>query len=56
MIELRHSLLFNKETNTNTNSNATKSLSGLLVIIIGELQTLEGGDAIPPMGARDTFG
>ena len=54
MIELWHSFLFNKYTNTN--SNATKSLSGLLVIIIGELQTLEGGDAIPPMGARDTFG
>ena len=56
MIELWHSLLFNKETNTNSNTNTKKSLSGLLVIIIGELQTLEGGDAIPPMGARDTFG
>ena len=57
--------LFWSGASTPTNTNIARNLASLslsiiwfhLVIIICELQTLErGGDAIPPQGARDTFG
>ena len=57
------SSLFWSGSSTLTNTNISRNLASLsiiwfhLVIIICELQTLErGGDAIPPQGARDTFG
>ena len=58
-------LLLIRSASTLTNTNIARNLASLsfstiwfhLVIIICELQTLERrGDAIPPQGARDTFG